>query len=149
MKLAKIVAATVMVALAVIACTQPSTTNQTTTANTGANTASATPAPSAAQSQASPTDDMASVRAIYAAECARCHGATGEGGTATVLKKKLKVPSLRAGHALNHTDEELVKQIRDGKEGEMPAFGDRLKPGEINGLVRLIRQEFQAGAAKK
>jgi mono/diheme cytochrome c family protein len=64
------------------------------------------------------------------------------------MKKTLNVPSLKTGHALNHSEEQLAKQIRQGGDG-MPAFGDRLKPEEITGLVRLIRQEFQGGAAKQ
>jgi mono/diheme cytochrome c family protein len=91
---------------------------------------------------------MTSARATYAAECARCHGINGDGGTVTVLKKKLKVPSLKKGHALDHTDDQMVKIISDGEEA-MPSFKDKLKPEEITTLVRLIRQEFQAGAAKK
>jgi mono/diheme cytochrome c family protein len=132
------------IALFVIACNNAANTNQTASnANTSqpANT-------NAAQSQPSPADPMTSARAAYAAECARCHGINGDGGTVTVLKKKLQVPSLRKGHALGHTDEQLVKIISDGHEA-MPSFKDKLKPEEITNLVQLIRKEFQAGAAKK
>jgi mono/diheme cytochrome c family protein len=58
------------------------------------------------------------------------------------------VPSLKTGHALDHTEDQLAKQISDGGDG-MPAFKDQLKPEEITGLVRLIRQDFQGGASKK
>jgi mono/diheme cytochrome c family protein len=90
---------------------------------------------------------MVAARAIFAAECARCHGVKGEGGTPTVLGKKIKVPSLSKGHALSHTDEQLVKIVSEGEEA-MPAFKDKLKPEEITTLVRMIRQEFQAKATK-
>lgn len=56
--------------------------------------------------------------------------------------KKFKVPSLREGHALHHTDDKFIVQIREGDE-EMPAFKDKLKPEEIKDLVRFIRKEFQ------
>lgn len=142
MRTAKLLSIIAAVALFVIACSNSSTTNQTTNAtntNQPANTTQAKP---------SPADEMTSVRAIYAAECARCHGIKGDGGTVTVLKKKLKVPSLKKGHALDHSDAEMVKIVSDGEDA-MPSFKDKLKADEINGLVRLIRQDFQAGAAKK
>jgi cytochrome c6 len=133
------------IALFVIACSNAANTNQT--ANT---TNTAPPAnTNTAQSQSTPAaDPMTSARAAFAAECARCHGINGDGGTVTVLKKKLQVPSLKKGHALGHTDEQLAKIISDGHEA-MPSFKDKLKPEEITGLVQLIRKEFQAGAAKK
>ena len=55
---------------------------------------------------------------------------------------KLKVPSLREGHALKHKDEEFVKQITNGGDG-MPKFGDKLSRDETIDLVRFIRKEFQ------
>src|SRR5439155_22920837 len=55
-----------------------------------------------------------------------------------------KVPNLREGHALKHPDSEFVKQITKGGDG-MPAFGQKLKPEEINDMVRFIRHEFQGG----
>ncbi len=61
---------------------------------------------------------------------------------ATVEDKKIKVPSLKAEHALKHTDDDFVDQITEGEE-EMPAFKDKLSPDEINALVRFIRVEFQ------
>lgn len=143
MRTAKLLSIIAAIALFVIACNNGTTTNQTTS------TTNAQPTPAAtAQPTPTPVDEMTSARAIYAAECARCHGINGDGGTVTVLQKKLKVPSLKTGHALDHTEEQLAKQITKGGDG-MPAFGDRLKPEEINSLVKLIRQEFQGGAAKK
>ena len=56
--------------------------------------------------------------------------------------KRFKVPSLREGHALDHSDEKFVVQITEGDE-EMPAFKDKLTPAEINDLVRFVRKEFQ------
>jgi mono/diheme cytochrome c family protein len=140
-KLALVVAFTT---LFIIAC-------NSTTQNSGNNTSSGATPTTAATPKATatpPADEFASVRPIYAAECARCHQAGGEGGTVEVLKKKLKVPSLATGHALNHTDEQLARKIAKGDDG-MPAFEDKLKKEEIEALVRLIRKEFQTkGAAK-
>lgn len=145
MRLAKILTVTAALVLFVIACNnQPSTTNQTAT-----NANAPVPVATTAQPSPTPADDMTSTLAIYAAECARCHGPKGDGGTVTVLKKKLKVPSLKVGHALDHTDEQLANRIREGEDGEMPAFKDKLKPEEITNLVRLIRQWQREAGAKK
>src|SRR5882762_3209947 len=93
--------------------------------------------------QATP-DEFAAVRAIYAKECAVCHGDTGEGKTAIIEGKKIKAPSLRSGHALNHSDADFVKQISKGGDG-MPAFEKKLTPKQIDEMVRFIRKEFQGG----
>jgi cytochrome c6 len=140
MRTAKLLSLIAAITLLLIGCGNSGTTNQSANTNTAqsANTAQPTPTP----------DMIAAARTAYAAECARCHGINGDGGTVTVLKKRLKVPSLRKGHALDHTDDQMVKIITNG-EDNMPPFKDKLKPEEITGLVRLIRQEFQAGAAKK
>ncbi|HEV7474882.1 MAG TPA: cytochrome c [Pyrinomonadaceae bacterium] len=87
-------------------------------------------------------DEFASARVIFAKDCTVCHGDDGTGGLKTVEKEKLKVPSLREGHALKHVDEDFVDQINNGGDG-MPKFKDKLSPDEVNTLVRFIRHEFQ------
>src|SRR2546430_4239167 len=117
--------------LAATACKQQSTTTSSnTTAKPGA---SSTP------------DQFANARGYYAKDCQNCHGANGEGGPVKLEDgTRLKVPSLRVGHALRHPDSDFLKQITKGGDG-MPAFKDKLKPEEIDDLVRFIRHEFQAG----
>jgi mono/diheme cytochrome c family protein len=97
--------------------------------------------PPAAKATATP-DEFAFARANYAKHCFECHGTDGEGGIKTVDNKRLKIPSLREGHALKHTDEDFVEQIVKGGDG-MPPFKDKLSPDEINALVRFVRHEFQ------
>ena len=89
-----------------------------------------------------PPDEFAVARASFQKECAGCHQADASGGPVTVEGKKLRVPTLREGHALKDSDEDFVKQITNGDDG-MPAFKDKLSPEQINGLVRFIRKEFQ------
>ena len=92
---------------------------------------------------ASTPDPFAPMRATYDKDCKLCHGANGEGGPVKLEDgTKLKVPSLREGHALKHPDSDFLKQITKGGDG-MPAFGEKLKPEEINDLIRFIRHEFQ------
>ena len=102
------------------------------------------------KSAASPTsttkpDEFAVVRGSFSKNCAKCHGETGDGGSVKLDDgSKLKVPSLRTGHALHHPDSDFVKQITKGGDG-MPAFKDKMSPQEIDEMVRFVRHEFQAG----
>jgi mono/diheme cytochrome c family protein len=148
MKFVKLSFAIAAVALFALACGETTTTvNQTanvTKPSPGAsanNTANTT----AANTNAPATDDLAAARTTYTQVCAACHGESGDGGPVTIEGKKLKVPSLKVGHALSHTDEQLAKTITNGDDG-MPAFKDRLKPEQIQAMVRFVRREFQSGA---
>jgi len=103
------------------------------------------PAANNTPAAASTPDEFAAARASYEKNCKLCHGANGEGGPVKLEDgTKLKVPTFRAGHALRHPDSDFVKQITKGGDG-MPAFGEKLKPEEINDLIRFIRHEFQGG----
>ncbi len=121
-----------LVALLTFACTEatPPTNSTTTSTATASPAATATP------------DEFAAARANYKKNCESCHGEKAEGGIVKVDNKKLKVPSLKTAHAIHHPDADLVKKINTGGDG-MPAFKDKLKPEEIQELVRLIRKEFQ------
>lgn len=131
-----------VIALSAAACFLFGAACKNETTNTAANTS---PNSNRATSQSTP-DEFAAVRTIYGKDCKECHGQTGEGGPVKLDDgTKLKVPTLRAGHALRHTDAEFVKQITKGGDG-MPAFADKLKSEEINDLIKFIRREFQAGA---
>src|SRR5881392_342521 len=100
--------------LAATACKPQSTT-------TSSNTA-------AKPGTSSTPDQFANARGYYAKDCQTCHGANGEGGPVKLDDgTRLKVPSLREGHALRHPDEEFVKQIAKGGDG-MPAFEKKLNP---------------------
>ena len=109
--------------------------------NVGTDTAPPASSPIAVAPTATP-DELASARINFQKNCAECHGEKGEGGRKEVDGKRFKVPSLREGHALDHTDEKFVVQISEGDD-EMPAFKDKLTPAEINDLVRFVRKEFQ------
>src|SRR5258705_4400893 len=131
MKLGRIVLVMAFATFLVSACSRSASENVN-------NVPSATPA---TRATATP-DEFATARVIFTKDCAVCHGDEGKGGLVTIEKQKLKVPSLREGHALKHVDEDFVDQINKGGDG-MPKFKDKLSPDEINGLVRFIRHEFQ------
>jgi mono/diheme cytochrome c family protein len=147
MKFIKLALLTASLSLFVIACNN--TTNNNGTSNISTNPTPAATSTARNSTAASPTpaaDEFAHASTVYGQNCTICHGDGAKGGTVDIEGKKLKVPSLIEGHALKHSDENYVKQITKGGEG-MPAFKDKLKPEEINELVRYIRQKFQAGAA--
>jgi mono/diheme cytochrome c family protein len=111
-------------------------TNQTSSANGGNSHPPASSTP----------DQFAAVRGTYEKECKGCHGPTGQGGPVKLEDgTKLKVPSLREGRAVRHEDVEYLKQITKGGDG-MPAFEKKLTADQMNDLIKMIRQEFQAGA---
>jgi mono/diheme cytochrome c family protein len=121
------------IALLLVAGCQTDKTVSTPNANNSSPAANSTP------------DQFAAVRVTYEKNCKLCHGANGEGGPVKLDDgTKLKVPTFREGHAMHHPDSDFVKQITKGGDG-MPAFGEKLKPEEINELIRFIRHEFQGG----
>ena len=131
MKLCILALAVVSALLVISGCGTPANENVN-------NVPTATPA---AKATATP-DEFAVARANYAKHCSACHGDEGKGGLVKVDNVKLKVPNLTEGHALEHPDEKLVKQVTNGGDG-MPKFKDKLSPEEINAMVHFIRHEFQ------
>ena len=134
MKLLATVLACIALSLVFIACTEnaPAT-------NSAQPTAATSPGAAAA---ASPVDEFATARANYQKNCEGCHGETGEGGLVKVENKRIKVPSLKADHAIKHTDEQITKMITNGEE-EMPAFKDKMSTAEISDMVKYVRKHFQ------
>lgn len=131
MKLTVLMLCCIALALGAFACTQSAPTNS--------------PAPIASAPAASPTatpDQLAAARIIFTKDCEACHGETGEGGLVKIDNKRLKVPSFKSERAMNKTDEQFIKQITGGGDG-MPAFKDKLKPAEMQEMVRFVRKQFQ------
>lgn len=76
---------------------------------------------------------------IFKQSCAKCHGGKGEGA-------KKGIPLIE-GHALNHPEEDFLKQVKEGGE-KMPSFSDKLKDEEIAAVVRYVRDGIQKGLRK-
>jgi len=135
LKLALLISAVITFAVACASTNTTVSTNNTNTARTASTPVAAIPA----------SDEFAAARSTYNATCVRCHKENGEGGAVELDEGvTLKVPSFKSGHGLHHTDVEFARQIAKGGDG-MPAFEKKLPPEQINGLVRFIRKEFQAG----
>ena len=132
MKLILIALTCVAIALIAVACTETASTTNT-------SRSSASPAAPAATAS---VDEFAAAKANYKKNCEACHGPEATGGLVKVEKKQIKVPSLKADHALKHTDEQLTKMITNGEE-DMPAFKNKMSAQEISEMVRYIRKEIQ------
>lgn len=67
---------------------------------------------------------LARGKALFAQNCASCHGAGAEGGFG---------PDLRG------LDPKKVSTIKNGVPGKMPAFGGKLAEGDIQSIVQYAR----------
>lgn len=76
---------------------------------------------------------------IYKTSCAECHGPKGEGAQKGI--------SLVKGHALSHSEAEMVDRVTNGKDKKMPAFKEKLSTEEIAAVVRFVRDEIQKDAS--
>ena len=139
MKLIALALTCVAMALVVVACTETATPTNTNTSRAAASPAAASPA---AATPAASVDEFATARVNFQKNCEACHGPEGTGGLVKVDKKQIKVPSLKAEHAIKHTDDQITKMITNGEE-EMPAFKDKMSAQEIQLMVRFVRKEFQ------
>jgi mono/diheme cytochrome c family protein len=132
MKRISLALTSIAITLGAVACTETATPTNTSTPATSASPAA----------PGTPADPLAAARANYAKNCEACHGPTGEGGLRKVDNKQIKVPSLKAEHAIKHTDEQIAHMITNGEEA-MPAFKDKMTPAEIADMVKFVRKEFQ------
>lgn len=83
------------------------------------------------------TQAQSDAAAVYKSKCAMCHAADGGGDSPT--GKALKVKNLRSAEVQKQSDSELAEVITKGRN-KMPAFGQKLKPEQIQELVTYIRQ---------
>lgn len=85
---------------------------------------------------------------LYAARCAFCHGVKGAGdGVAGDALQPRPTNFTSADYWKGTTDEQVRAAIVSGKPGTgMMPFGQSLKPGEIDGLVELLKG-FATGKA--
>jgi mono/diheme cytochrome c family protein len=105
---------------------------------------------------ADPTNaaQVAQGRAVYAAQCASCHGATLEGQPDWRIRLpngRLPAPPHDAsGHTWHHPDKVLFEITRDGiaahapkgYESDMPEFGSKLSDAEIWAVLAYIKSRW-------
>lgn len=95
--------------------------------------------------------------ALYAAECAACHGTRLQGQPRwwqANPEGRLPAPPLDAsGHAWQHSDADLADLIANGManvagpdyRSDMPAFAGRLGEAEIGALLAYIKAQWPEG----
>jgi mono/diheme cytochrome c family protein len=86
--------------------------------------------------------------ATYAAECRRCHGTNGEGGTAYALERSLDVPVLTR---LDWPQGDSVKSVRHrifiGHPNGMPTWGVAgISLREIDAVAAYVVQQLRPDA---
>jgi mono/diheme cytochrome c family protein len=92
-------------------------------------------------------------RAVYANNCAACHGADLEGAPdwqVPLADGRMPAPPHDAsGHTWHHSDTELrlmveggMEALVPGYESDMPAFGGILSPEEIDAVLAYIKSTW-------
>jgi cytochrome c oxidase cbb3-type subunit III len=71
---------------------------------------------------------------LYVSNCARCHGADGKGNTQ--LGQQLSVPDLTTS---GMSSKGMTQIIMKG-DGEMPAYGKKLKAKQIASIVKYVKR---------
>jgi mono/diheme cytochrome c family protein len=85
---------------------------------------------------------------LYQEKCLKCHGADGKGEKARETMPDIPDFTARAWQE-QHTDAQLKISIEDGKGDDMPAFGGKLSPEQIQNLVAHIRAFRPASPASR
>lgn len=75
------------------------------------------------------------VATVYKANCAPCHGATGDANTAA--GKAFKVPAFTSEVVVKQSDADLLVIAKNGK-GKMPAWHDKLSEDQLKDLITFI-----------
>lgn len=85
---------------------------------------------------------------VFAANCARCHGARGDGQSAASMESPTKVRNLRdaASYRFGLEERDLFRTVKYGIAGTvMQAFGGRLSDQEIWDVAAYVRSLQQKG----
>lgn len=71
--------------------------------------------------------DISAGRALFLKNCAHCHGADATGNEGPDL------------HGLDWTDDQITTRIRNGKKGQMAAFGEKFSPEQFREIVAYVK----------
>jgi len=81
---------------------------------------------------------------IFRQNCAICHGPEALGKT---IDGK-PVPSLRIGEPAKKSEEEIYRQIADGKL-PMPSFRNQLTEDEIRRMAKFVKEKIQGRSGEQ
>lgn len=86
-----------------------------------------------------PVEQVMAGRELYAANCASCHGAQGQGYAQTGIP----APALNGDmHAWHHPDSQIAGIVRQGV-GQMPAVGASWRDEEVAAVLAYIKQWWE------
>ena len=99
---------------------------------------------------AAPKGSAEAGKTLFAAKCASCHAkdAKGNPAMAKMFKADPAALDLTKADMKGQTDAEIIATLSKGKN-KMPAFGDKLKAGEIADVVAYIRSLGSPAQGKK
>ena len=84
----------------------------------------------------------ADAKANWDANCAQCHGKTGNADTKMgkqLNAKDLTDPKVQAAFGDTKATESIKNGVKEGGKTTMKAFGDKLSADEIKALVAYVR----------
>lgn len=84
--------------------------------------------------------EVARGQALFATNCAACHGAGARGDGPVAASLRRPPADLAAGHSLQHSDDDYAYWIENGIEGtDMPPFAGKLGEGEVRDVIAYVR----------
>jgi cbb3-type cytochrome c oxidase subunit III len=117
--------------------TEPSNTKKETNANTAATNAANANATTPAAMGPLEGEQLANAKTLFKANCSECHLDTGKG---SAEHKHHDIPDFtNATWHAKESDDDLVKVVKNGKDDNMPAFGEEISEADIKLLVRYVR----------
>jgi mono/diheme cytochrome c family protein len=93
-------------------------------------------------------ENLAAGKALFATNCAPCHGAGGKGDGTVAHLLKTKPKDLTAAPSKDLSDGYIYGTIRDGGTA-MPSYGDAMSARERWQVVIFVRSLQQAAVANK
>lgn len=75
---------------------------------------------------------------VFKANCILCHGEDGSGNTP--VGKAFKAAALTDPTVTKLSNDDLHAVIKNGKNGKMPAFKDKLSDAQIDSVIAYIRK---------
>jgi mono/diheme cytochrome c family protein len=86
--------------------------------------------------------NAADVKALWDANCAQCHGKSGNADTKmgkTLSAKDLTDPKVQAAFTDAKATQSIKEGVKENGKTTMKAFGGKLKDDEIKALVAYVR----------
>lgn len=78
-------------------------------------------------------------KAIYEANCRKCHGVRGI-PSQMIRRKMEKIPTLDSLFMAHRSDDSLVTVLKRGKGDDMKSFAAKLTPDEMAAVTRYVRE---------